>query len=110
MLVFGSKAIPPNLRESGKYVPHCVPLGKGTFWGPILLDIKPVFYIYHLDQRECAIPMVDWIEQCLQRMVLTLNEHFDIVDPDDLVEVMCTLEEHIYQVIYCWDESDLIEM
>lgn len=110
MLIFGAKAIPPGLRESGKYVPHNVPLGQGSFWGPIVLDIKPIFYIYHLDQKEVDIPILDWVEQCLHRIVITLNEQFDIVDPDELAEIMCTLEGHIYQVIYCWGNNEIIEL
>ena len=102
MLVFGSSAIPKEIRDSGKYVPHCVSLGSNTHWGPVILDIKPIFYIYYLDIIESNFPLADWVEQCLSRIVIVLNEQFDIIDPDELAEVMCILESHIYKVIYCW--------
>lgn len=102
MLVFGSKAIPPGLMESGEYVPYTLNIGSDTHWGPISIDIKPILYIYCMDMSRNVGPklgLIDWVEQCLHRIVLSLNEEFGIHNPDDLSDLMCTIEIAIYDVV-----------
>ena len=99
MLIFGAKAIPECLRNSQDYRPYCVTVGKDRYWGPTMVDIKPIFFIYNEDRADSVFLISDWVEQCLSRMVITLKDALDIDHPDDLSQLMEELEWHIYKVI-----------
>lgn len=108
MLVFGEKAIPKDLLRSGKYKPHCVIIGEDTHWGPLEVDIKPMFYVFHDDMSDTNIPIEDWIEQCLSRLALSLREFAEIDCPHELCDVMHTVELALFEVL--WGGSKIIEI
>ena len=108
MLVFGEKAIPRDVLQKGEYKAHCITLGEETHWGPVRMDIKPMFYVFHEDMSDTDIPIEDWIEQCLARIVISLRNFLDIEDPQEICEAMDIIEAELYTVI--WGYMNVIEL
>ena len=99
-LVFGEKIIPLELLEDNTYVPHNVIVGEDTHWGPLRVDIKPMFYAFSMDCIEFGdINIEDWIDQCVSKLHLSLQELVGIDDIDESVELMCIMERELYVVI-----------
>lgn len=99
MWVFGEKAIPPNLRESGEYKPYVITLGRESSWGPLSMDIKPIFYIYQRDYHHTRHTFEDWFEQCVAHMMVCLQDHIYEMSPCDMDEIYEEMEYHICMVM-----------
>ena len=110
MLVFGEKAIPREIRGSCEYRPFNVDLGFNYHDDSIIVDIKPMFYVYHLDIRDMDIEMGDWIEQCLARMIVSLSEMTEVTDPERLVSWTEKLESALWMVLCSANPYGLIEI
>ena len=110
MLVFGEKAIPKEIRNSCEYRPFNVDLGFNYNDDSIVVDIKPMFYVYHLDMRDTNMDIADWIEQCLARMVISLSEMTEITDPERLVSWTAKLESALWMIICAANPYGVIEI
>ena len=101
ILVFGAKSVSPNILESPTYSPHIILLGEERGWGPVPIDIKPMYYVYMLDSLENPhLDTVAWIEEGITKMIVCLQDILSLVDKEEITEVIDLVEKGFYEVIF----------
>ena len=101
ILVFGAASVPSDILESMNYEPHVIVLGRERGWGPIPIDIKPMFYAYTLDSLEDPhIDTLSWIEEGITKMIVSLQDILAINDRDEICEIIDIIEIGFHDVMF----------
>ena len=101
ILVFGAKSVPPDILESPTYSPHIILLGEERGWGPVPIDIKPMYYAYTLDSLENPhLDTLAWIEEGITKMIVCLQDILSLTDKEEINEVLTLVENGFYEVMF----------
>ena len=100
ILIFGAASIPKYIIKNNTYSPWIIELGDDYLWGPVFVDIKPLYYSYIMDSFDENFDLLKWIDQGVSKFMTCWVDLMDMNDAEHITYVMTVFEKELYDLLF----------